>query len=261
MNALVSCRAKIDRAGLHLLPIHDEVTEFGRSDPYAISSQYDPNTRRQIFKIAQSHFDCVELGLHLGDAVHNLRCALDHLVWGLASANRKTTIPPKERRSIFFPVADTYQAFMTHPTIPYLTLDQIAVLQKYQAFSGGHDKRLRELNALWNADKHQVVQLVLAVLHQSGIKLRPNADAGAIVDRWFMDKIAFEPDAQRTWLELGWVEVAAPGPNPKVEVESLTVQIQVGERRFPAEDLVFLFNLVNEIVEECSPFLEDGQHN
>lgn len=184
-------------------------------------------------------------------------CArLDHLVWGLASANRKLPIPRKEHRSIYFPVADNYAGFMTHPTIPYLTLGQITVLEKYQPFAGRDDKRLRELNDLWNADKHQVIQLVLAALPQSGIKLRANADAGAIIDRWFPDKITFEPDAQRTWLELGWVELAATGPNPDVDVETLTIEIEVGERRFPADELSSFLNLAVDIVEECTPFLE-----
>jgi hypothetical protein len=232
----------------------DEVARFASDQPYSIAKHYEPQTRRQTFQIAQRHFDSVEMGLYAADFVHNCRCALDHLAFGLAVRNRRGPIPRREWRDIRFPIADTYRGFMAERVIPHLALAQIAVFEKYQSFSGRNDKRLLDLNSLWNADKHQILQPVLAALPQSGIHLRPNRDAGAIIDRGFQAKITFHPDAQRTWLPLGWVEVTAPGPNPDVEVESLTVEITLGDRRVPVEQLTEIFNLLHEIVDECAQF-------
>ncbi len=253
IDALTSCRRKVERAGEHLLPVLEEVLRFGSNDSYSIADDYDAHTRRQSFKIAQRHFPSVEMGLFAGDFVHNLRSALDHLAFGLVGQNRRARIPRRDRRDIRFPISDTYRGFMSERVIPHLTLPQIAVIESYQSFARGDDYLL-DLNSLWNADKHQILQPVLAALPQSGIKLRPNLDAGAITDRDFPAKITFYPEARRIWQPLGWVEVTAPGPNPHVEVESLTVDITLGERPIPVERLDEIGSFVNDIIEECAQF-------
>lgn len=264
MDALTSARRKIYRAGQQLLPVLDVIDRYARTNPYTFVHSYDREARRQNIQIRQEkgldgvELDPIELGLTLGEAVHNMRSALDHLAWGLACKNSKTPIALRRQREIFFPIMDTYEAFMTHSTIPFLTLEQIAVIERHQPFEGRDDKRLRRLNSLWNADKHQVIQPVLSVLPQTGIKLVPNEDAGRIVERCLLPKVTFDPDAEDQWVQFGWIEVSAPGPNPHVHVESLTVQIVAGEGPKAPEvsDLGRFHDLVVEIANECAPLFE-----
>ena len=55
-----------------------------------IVAESDPNTGDQVFKFRVRAPIPVDLSLVIGDAVHNLRSALDHLAWQLVLANGQT---------------------------------------------------------------------------------------------------------------------------------------------------------------------------
>lgn len=254
MDALTSARRKIDRAHVHLFPLLLAVEQLlARSNAYATSKQYEPETRRYTFKIATFvGLDEINSGLMAADVVHNLRAALDHIVFGLANLGM-----PVERKywpEITFPIEGNYRSFMAHSVVRFLTLEQLTVLERYQPFSGGDNKRLIDLHSLWNADKHRAIQPVLVALPHSGIKFSLNEDAGQIVDRGVVEKVAFDSNAMNQWLEMGWIEISAPGPKPDVDVDSVTLEIALGERRVPAKSLVEIETLVSTIVEAFAPF-------
>ncbi len=258
MDALTSCRRKIDRAHVHLFPLLAVVERFLTLErPYAISKDYEPESRRYSFKIAQlAGLDEVNLGLMAGDVVHNLRSALDHLVFGLAS--RRPSFTRSDWNDASFPISDSYRSFMTHSAIRHLALEEIAVVKRYQPFEGRDNKRLIDLHSLWNADKHRVIQSVLVALPQSGIHFRMNEDAGEIVDRGIVAKITLDSNAMNQWRDLGWIEVSAPGPEPDVDVDPLTVEIALGERRVPVRSLAEISTLVADIVEACAAFFPEA---
>jgi len=122
-------------------------------------------------------------GAIIGDVVHNLRSALDHLVWALTLVNGHTppaVIPPKpqpgsEWKDIRFPIYafDFRKRYPSGRRIPWRFKPPNSLwgvrpalradLQRLQPFN--HGKRapkmpLAVLDELWNIDKHRHLHLV-----------------------------------------------------------------------------------------------------
>jgi hypothetical protein len=75
--------AKVDRAKEHLRDLQRELRSFFASDPYVVATKVAPETRRLIYYVADVADPPVKLSMIVGDAIHNLRSALDHLAYGL----------------------------------------------------------------------------------------------------------------------------------------------------------------------------------
>jgi len=94
-----------------------------------------------------------EWSLILGDALHNLRSALDTLAWELANLERA----PKHPTKIYYPLAtdeDDWSARWAPvlESVPDVYLER---MKNTQSFSGGTAKQaLRDLHQLDIADKH-----------------------------------------------------------------------------------------------------------
>lgn len=81
---LEGCDAKLERARTHLQALYDEVNAYVASEPHEIVPEFDAEAREYwaTFKVKVEP-DWLRWGILLGDFIHNLRSALDHLVWQL----------------------------------------------------------------------------------------------------------------------------------------------------------------------------------
>jgi hypothetical protein len=74
---------KLNRAQFHLNALKESIDAFFESKPYEIVRAVDPNTN-QVFGVLRVKRECpAAWGVLVGDFIHNLRSALDHLVWQL----------------------------------------------------------------------------------------------------------------------------------------------------------------------------------
>ena len=94
-------RLKIERAKKHIRDA-DVACNFYATDPYVVVPKRDPKTREVSFYLA--HVDDVPVGISAiaGDAIHNLRSALDYLAYQLVAIAAGQTPP----NFIYFPVAE-----------------------------------------------------------------------------------------------------------------------------------------------------------
>lgn len=95
--SLEGFQAKLRRADEHLSTLVDGITAYLDTQPYLISFEVDAETGQNVAK-AKANGEpppVVEWGLLIGDCVHNMRSALDHLAWELAGPEppRKTEFP------------------------------------------------------------------------------------------------------------------------------------------------------------------------
>ena len=89
-HPLDGVRAKIERAKEHFQVLQPEVSAFLKLNPYSIVDEHNPYSRHHILR-AKVHLDTPpRLGIIAGDIFHNLRSALDHLVWQLVLLNSNT---------------------------------------------------------------------------------------------------------------------------------------------------------------------------
>ena len=79
-EALAAPRAKLGRAKEHVVELRRELEAYFSREPYAASHDYDPETRCHIFRAVVREPPPTRFALIVGDAVHNSRAALDHLV-------------------------------------------------------------------------------------------------------------------------------------------------------------------------------------
>lgn len=79
-------RLKVVRAREHLEALQDHESRFFlESDPYSITQDFDRKAGKRIYRIAVlKNPPLRRFAALIGDCVHNLRSALDHLVWQLS---------------------------------------------------------------------------------------------------------------------------------------------------------------------------------
>lgn len=83
-HPLDGCEAKLRRAEGHLQTFESEVVRFFEQNPYRITYEADLNALSYTFYIHDLVPPDPDWGLIIGDCIHNLRSALDHLAYQLA---------------------------------------------------------------------------------------------------------------------------------------------------------------------------------
>ncbi len=155
---------KIERAHYHIELLGQEVGKFFKQyygDIIAV--QCDLKTRDKVWVIAEEPTPPpLYLSTIIGDALYNLRSALDHLVYELIRANRKQ---PNGRSQ--FPIVSTNEVdydrvapIQVQGMDPYAAA-AIKRLQPYNRSHRHNNKMLRLLNHLGNVDKHRHLHLVV----------------------------------------------------------------------------------------------------
>lgn len=154
---------RVDRAKVHLDDLHDEINQFLRTEPYTTAREPDPDTGGFLFRLAVHRPVPDSIGLIFGDFVHNLRAALDNLVWEIATQNRgKLNFPISRER----PKPPAIFAPLLQRSIPPEAYEIIERLQPYHATDPSDPRhRLAVLNSLWNKDKHRTTTPVIAASH------------------------------------------------------------------------------------------------
>jgi len=92
---LSSVNAKLNRADSHLNAYRDEVTRWAASNPYHLSTGANADsTRHHVAIHITENPDFESWSLIIGDCVHNLRSALEHLVYAIAVNDAGQNPPP-----------------------------------------------------------------------------------------------------------------------------------------------------------------------
>lgn len=174
------CWAKVNRAK-HLrdaLEGYIKETFSAKASLSTLGAKFDKESGEHIVYINRvpdlGHF-LDNVALFIGDVVHNLRCALDHLAFQLALYHRDGSLTLQQEKAVQFPICDSGEEFRRqcdrylkdiapeHRTI-------IKGLQPYHGLAGRPDSwsgtyihQLALLRDLSNADKHRMLIPILAV--------------------------------------------------------------------------------------------------
>lgn len=238
---LSGCRAKIARADMHLRYLHERVTSYvDDGGAYKLERQSNTQTGEiAIYGEAFGELHTHEWGAIIGDAVHNLRSALDHLVWQLTLANGHTPPavipwkgPDKKWRDIGFPIQTIDLRRERYPSgrrIPWRYKPPNSLwgvrpalcteLQWLQPFNHGQDapkKPLAILNELWNIDKHRHLHLALFFVSLHDVESRDPKFQFRIVKKK-------SPGPFKGRAEIGRVEPVG-GPYPNLMMVQRSVQ-------------------------------------
>src|ERR1700683_947221 len=112
-SELADCWLKIGRAEEHVKTIDNEITKWEETEPYTFTRHKDAYGQRHSVTV---HFRIPERdrwSLISGDCIHNLRCALDHLIYAIAIYQTGIN-PPVDERRLQFPIVDNAANFPDH---------------------------------------------------------------------------------------------------------------------------------------------------
>jgi hypothetical protein len=103
---------KLDRAEAHIDTLEDSIHRWLESDAYSLVENLNAQTGEYVLEAKLTKPPCDSWPLLIGDAVHNLRSALDHIAYTLALngyqiQNPGAMIPPNHQKRIQFPIVAT----------------------------------------------------------------------------------------------------------------------------------------------------------
>ena len=165
--------AKLERAVVHVRNLADAVNSFVGGGAYGIEVVLDPNTREYIVRgRVRKDAPFREWGLLIGDAVNNLRSALDNLVWQLTILQQGSPpadpLPYNSRwRDVRFPIIikPASWAKAAGKNLWGIRPSLSKNIEALQPFVTGKNAPEREplvvLEELWNIDKHRHLHLTV----------------------------------------------------------------------------------------------------
>ena len=167
MVDLSACRAKIERAHEHRDSLQAIIPRplMDKPDLVQLSANLDPQTGQHVFRVAAIDNGWrLRVGVLLGDIVHNLRSALDHLFWALSCRYLGVAKTERMYKSVQFPIEDGSQGLANKRkhfgAIPSV---QWAVIDDAQLYGGSDPPHLalKALRELSNRDKHRTLNPLL----------------------------------------------------------------------------------------------------
>ena len=114
MNTPRSVRLKLERVEEHMAALDEAISGFLQAEPYAARRVVKGAGCEHVVQWERYTEPPDRLGLIAGDAIHNLRSSLDHMVVALAKAGAASAgvaIAPAEEARLQFPIATTAVSF------------------------------------------------------------------------------------------------------------------------------------------------------
>jgi hypothetical protein len=178
--------AKIERAKKHVGDLDADITTLNNGNFYRHARQEsDDGTHMEWRVVFTPGFQLPDsLSLMCGDAVHNLRSALDHFACGaVPNCTTDTAFPVWRKPSV--PTANDLKA-LVGGKIKGAPQDLIKAVQSLQSYKGGNHDFVWKLDQLDIIDKHRTVLVVVSSYETA------NIDFGAMMRSRFRSHF---PDA------------------------------------------------------------------
>lgn len=141
-------RQKLARAAQHIRSLEQATLEYFETDWYSCDFGQAPDGQYSLKIVVRG--SPRDFGVIVGDAVHNLRAALDLLAVEVVARNGGNT------RNVYFPFADAaenLEEMIKRRNFHRASADDQAALKQLQPFTGGNTL-LRSLHDLDIQDKH-----------------------------------------------------------------------------------------------------------
>jgi len=165
-----SAKLKLERAQEHVRKLDLLFTEFMDARPHMLvvkDKRDDRGLWQMRLEIESTISPPTEIGIVLGDAVHNFRCALDHMTWELIGIDGGA-----QDRYTAFPTGNTqinFESRVKGMITPRQDTKQFFV--DLAVYPTGYGEILYGLHLLDNADKHCVITPTIEATVFSGIVL------------------------------------------------------------------------------------------
>jgi hypothetical protein len=263
---------RLERADQHLATLNRERQAFFAEKDRRIIGHFERDTGEYVFRVNGDPPDA-RLGLIVGEFGHQLRAALDNLLWQLVLLRGGTPT-----RSTQFPIYESRERYLSSCwMLRGISADDRAVIQKVQPYHLGpeaaHTHPLATIAWLNNVDKHRVLHVgyALPIINPAGLPTgvemnggmmvlgkeappdyfpwwpTPVRDVGEILRISYSTNSAFHDRA-----ELMRVQIRPTGLNPEMKMqggEAVDISLSDSEHPLMLADLASLRRAVGQIVE------------
>jgi hypothetical protein len=211
---------KVDRAEQHHHVIEAELKTFTQTDPLTLRSKHNlegtEQTLRFIYSVEALKTPPESWAFVFGDAVQNLRAALDHVVWALVVKRKGAKFADRHARKINFPIADDLARFPRARLAEIgLRAPAITIIQNAQPYirqqNAPRADALWLLQALSNVDKHRLLHTVVVIGETTKITSKPFLANGKVE---FLERGALQKGTRVVRFT-----ATRPATNGKVEVK------------------------------------------
>jgi hypothetical protein len=243
---------KYNRSSKQYDELLSEMDTFFNADPgpHFSKGEFDSEAWEWVERVQVREEPPIRFGVILGDVLHNLRSALDHLMWQVTlldggKPDRQTQFPiVRESEAKFEKVAQRQ--------IPGLSVAHRELVKQVQPFHAGERAEahpLAVLATLSNTDKHQIVNPTISFVANEtksaadrllkDIKDDPNSPAHGVLVVAHGQRM----EHGTPWFRIGWKRDQAPPTEVRLAGE-LTLGIAFGEIGVDAEE----FKRIGEVV-------------
>src|SRR5215813_1695318 len=149
--------SKVERAERHLFDLREQWAAFLESNPYPIRFEDDPQTGdRTYYVVSVAEIPDDPIKMIIGDAVHNLRSALDHIAHELVCIGKGSRGPFKW---VYFPIAEDSAKYHSEKgaKVKGMRQDAIHAIDLIEPYGSGAFGLLWYLHQLDIIDKHRLL--------------------------------------------------------------------------------------------------------
>lgn len=148
-----SAKLKVERAKKHIRDLDIVKRKFLETDPYKITSQHQPEMAQLVHYVGKSEPVLADIALIAGDAIHNLRSSLDHLISQLFRANKL-----RLSKRTGYPVCESREKYVSEGVrkIKRLRPEIREVIDASEPYPGGKGEYLWAIHDLDIEDKHRL---------------------------------------------------------------------------------------------------------
>jgi hypothetical protein len=220
-DTIAGCVAKVDRAEAAIEELAGEWSAWVHTNPYPsrIDIDSDLGEHRLVFDF--SPLLPKRFPVRIGEIAHDLRSALDHLVWREAVELLGHTPTDREAREIAFPIWRTRVRFKESKVQGYVSPDAWAIIERYQPYDRGKPERSKALGLLhWinRIDKHRLLHGGYAYLgHFNPLLLVDFNPSARLIEAPVWGNILGRPLRRET--KIAWLRFDPDGPDPDVRVK------------------------------------------
>ncbi len=252
MFRLESVALKLERAHEHARLLEQELEAWIAEQPYAASTRANSDfTRHSVIISILKPPPLQRWSLLFGDAIHNLRCALDHLVYAI-SVHELSADPPPNAGTCAFIINDRPEDFRSkYFRIRDLSEAVKRAIESVQPYNRQHATKpplLAVLRDFDDIDKHRLIHVVL----QRPYEFRISAAGPGMLpeDQYFESPYVDLVDGA----EIAWVSCKRPNPHLRL-TGRISATIGVEHRAGPdgvvrtAVERLLLADLLPEIRE------------